>query len=283
MASSVQVLLPPPALRVLAICAVRREMAGCTAEAAGIHANSYACLSVIVRGEVQAASGGLPKRFLNGPFTRPVATLARGPLLSLSLVLQPWLLPSLAGKSAEAMVDRIDDVSTAGGAVQMLCEAAAVAARDPSQAHVLWQALERVLPRDAFAVPERLALRRLEQQGPGACARALGLSERHYRRVFVEHMGLAPKLWQRTRRFEQALQAMGSPAPADPATAPAGLGELALQAGFADQPHMNREFRALLEQAPRGARSALQGEGDTSWALQPARVRFVQDDTEPGS
>lgn len=271
MTSSVHVELPPAALRPLVVCAVRREITA-GGEDAIIQANGYACISVTVRGEVQVAGRGtLPAWFVSGPFSRPVATQAQAPLLSMSVVLQPWLLPDLVPMRAGALVDRWHDLRSADARVGGVCEAAVAAALRPACTNLLWEALSAILPASAFLLPGKLALERLGRHGPAAAARSLGVSGRHYRRLFAEHIGLAPKLWQRTRRFESALLQLGD-ARAQPA-----LGELALAAGYADQAHMNRDFRALVEQPPAGVRSGLRGEGRASWSLQPARVRFVQD------
>lgn len=276
MHSSVQIELPPAALRPVVACAIRRTL-GDHGEDSCVQANGYACLSVTVRGEVHVPVHGLlPARFVSGPFSEAMPTQARGPLLSMSVIVQPWLLPSLVGTSAQAMVDRFVDV---GGAASLrcVCEAAADAARDAAGMERLWQAVHALLPASAWSVPTELALAEAEQHGPAAAARMLGVSERHYRRLFVEQMGLAPKLWQRTKRFESALRQLAA------SGSDAALGELALDAGYADQPHMNRDFRELVQQRPAGVRSGLHGESDVPWSLQPARVRFVQDGEDGGS
>lgn len=270
MTSSVHVELPPAALRPLVACAVRRETAA-GVEDAIVQANGYACISVTLRGQVQVGRGTLPAWFVSGPFSRSLATQAHGPLLSMSVVLQPWVLPDLVAMRADAMVDRWHDLRRADARVAGVCEAAVAAALRPACTNLLWEALSALLPPSAFLLPERLALECLERHGPAAAARSLCVSERHYRRLFTEHMGLAPKLWQRTRRFESALLQLGD------AGAQRALGELALEAGYADQAHMNRDFRALVAQPPADVRSGLRGEGRASWSLQPARVRFVQD------
>ena len=67
-----------------------------------------------------------------------------------------------------------------------------------------------------------------------ALARACGLGPRQLERRFLDEVGVSPKAFARIVRFQQALRALraGTP-PADVAAA----------CGYADQPHLAREFR----------------------------------------
>ncbi|MDP2711190.1 MAG: helix-turn-helix transcriptional regulator [Solirubrobacteraceae bacterium] len=75
----------------------------------------------------------------------------------------------------------------------------------------------------------------------GALTQELGCSRRHLSARFGEEVGMAPKAFARILRFERAgaLLARG--------IAPA---EVSAICGYADQPHLNREFRALGAGAP---------------------------------
>ena len=70
-----------------------------------------------------------------------------------------------------------------------------------------------------------------------------GYSHRQFIRLFSQAVGLAPKLYGRVQRFQQALGLMQR---SDPARLP-GLAEVAMGAGYSDQPHFNREFREFRE------------------------------------
>lgn len=76
-----------------------------------------------------------------------------------------------------------------------------------------------------------------------AAAARLGLSERHFRRVFAAEHGASPKAWQRVLRFNAVLKAL-HPRPWEPpgAADPAGA--------FADQAHLIREFCAFAGVTP---------------------------------
>lgn len=75
-------------------------------------------------------------------------------------------------------------------------------------------------------------------------AATLGLSERQLRRRFESAVGLAPKRYARLQRFQQVFaQAREGEAQA--------WAEAALDGGYCDQSHFNRDFRAFTGQSPR--------------------------------
>lgn len=74
-------------------------------------------------------------------------------------------------------------------------------------------------------------------------ARRAAVSPRHLQRRFVDAIGVAPKLYARTVRLDAALAMRGR----DPALR---WTDIAYAAGFTDQAHLVREFRALAGDAP---------------------------------
>lgn len=82
------------------------------------------------------------------------------------------------------------------------------------------------------------ALRRLDTDSEAATASALGLSERHLRRLLLRRAGLPPKRYQRVRRFQHSLAALA----AQPATP---LAALAAEQGYSDQAHLGHDWLAL--------------------------------------
>jgi len=88
------------------------------------------------------------------------------------------------------------------------------------------------------------ALFQAEWKPVGAVARALGMSERHLHRLFLEQVGLSPSQFRRIRRLERVIDAMRR-LPPDPPMAP-----LALDHGFFDQAHMNHELKDLTGMTP---------------------------------
>jgi AraC-like DNA-binding protein len=82
-------------------------------------------------------------------------------------------------------------------------------------------------------------------RGPGAVrsvALTLGLGERQLERLFSAHVGIGPKAFARVSRFERALALMDGPL--------RGQAALAAAAGYSDESHLIREFRALARATP---------------------------------
>lgn len=77
----------------------------------------------------------------------------------------------------------------------------------------------------------------------GAVAKDVGLSERTLERRLLARVGLSPKKWQALRRFERALAAAR-------ASSSSSLTVVALDAGYYDEAHFHREFRARVGPAP---------------------------------
>ena len=75
----------------------------------------------------------------------------------------------------------------------------------------------------------------------GALARELGCSRRHLARSFGAELGLPPKALARVLRFERAAGLL---------RAGRGLADVAYSCGYYDQPHFNRDFRALAGTTP---------------------------------
>jgi AraC-like DNA-binding protein len=75
----------------------------------------------------------------------------------------------------------------------------------------------------------------------GSLAREIGWSRRHLAARFREHIGLPPKPLARILRFERAAERLRSGA---------GLADAALDSGYYDQAHFNRDFRAFAGVTP---------------------------------
>ena len=75
----------------------------------------------------------------------------------------------------------------------------------------------------------------------GALCRELGCSGRHLSARFGEEVGMAPKAFARVLRFERAAALLADGV---------GPAQVSATCGFADQSHLNREFRALAGRSP---------------------------------
>lgn len=129
-----------------------------------------------------------------------------------------------------------------GSAAGSLADAVAAAPREDRVAvleRMLTSGLQR--PRsDDDLVHRAVALMRRTRGGieVGAAARALGVGERRLERAFDLAIGLSPKRFARVLRFLGVVREIGRRA-----TRPGAA--LALDAGYADQPHFAREFKRL--------------------------------------
>jgi len=74
-------------------------------------------------------------------------------------------------------------------------------------------------------------------------ASRIGLSSRQLEREFRSRAGLAPKAFARIMRFQNLLRLVGEGTLRE-------WTSLALEGGYADQPHMVREFRDMAGQSP---------------------------------
>lgn len=90
------------------------------------------------------------------------------------------------------------------------------------------------------------AFRRLVDSGGsiavGRLAEEVGWSRRHLGERFRHEVGLAPKPTARVVRFDRAKQLLSA--------GRSGLADIAARAGYADQAHLNREFRELAGRTP---------------------------------
>lgn len=76
----------------------------------------------------------------------------------------------------------------------------------------------------------------------GLC-RELGYSSRYVNRCFHEHLGLAPKTFQRIQRFDAVIREVGR-------ARKVRWADVAARFGYADQAHLVREFRLLADVTP---------------------------------
>jgi AraC-like DNA-binding protein len=73
-------------------------------------------------------------------------------------------------------------------------------------------------------------------------AAKLGLGERQLERLFAERVGVGPKRFARIARLERAIALLDTPV--------RGQAELAAAAGYCDESHLIREFKALAAATP---------------------------------
>ena len=96
-------------------------------------------------------------------------------------------------------------------------------------------------------------------------AAAIGLSKSHFSRAFKSTVGSSPMAYVAARRVERAKHMMLASAER--------LADVALECGFSDQSHLNRQFRRAVGLTPgQWRRSSIAGPGRLDSAINPARV-----------
>jgi AraC-like DNA-binding protein len=151
-------------------------------------------------------------------------------------------LAAVCSSAARALTDSLDH---------------AHAADDPANA--LRSALEtwaraRITPRIDYDADALRAARRLVIDRGATVrdvARDFGWSERRLHREITATCGYGPKTLQRIVRLQRALRASRAGVATRPPSLAPTLSRLALDAGYADQAHMTREFRNLTGFTPR--------------------------------
>lgn len=149
-------------------------------------------------------------------------------------------LEALWGSESRRLHEALHEATGAEAQMALLERALLSRLRDDACARTLHPAVAMLLAR----IGQEPAMARLPD--------VRGISQRHLIACFRDATGLSPKRYARVRRF-QGLVAMLEAQPARP------LVELALAAGYSDQPHCNREFRALTGTTPQAWRSRRRG------------------------
>jgi transcriptional regulator GlxA family with amidase domain len=107
----------------------------------------------------------------------------------------------------------------------------------------LWRRLQIVEPRVRFEAAVAEIMRSRGQTRVDQLAEQIGWSQRQLEREFRCSAGISPKTLARTIRFQNLLRLAGESTLREWAT-------LALAVGYADQPHMVREFREFAGRTP---------------------------------
>ncbi|HEV3358275.1 MAG TPA: DUF6597 domain-containing transcriptional factor [Pseudonocardiaceae bacterium] len=173
--------------------------------------------------------------FVAGPDTRAQLTTT-GPGTLHGVRLRPGAAPALLGLPAAEIVDGRPTLTELDRQAFAEPLADRLAAAD-NPADVLERAVATALRRDLLdpAMPAVVAGLRTGVSVAELSER-FGLTERSLHRRSVAAFGYGPKTLQRVLRFQRALGLVRAGRP---------FAEAAIDAGYADQPHLAREVRAL--------------------------------------
>ncbi len=198
--------------------------------------------------------GGRFEALVGGLHTAPATIRHDGRQSGVQVALTPWGAPALLGVPAGelVMVDVHAD-AVLGRAAGDLLDAVRGPSTWPRRFAALDAALLRRLaagPDDPLPAPQILRAWRLLSTSGGrtdvaSLAAAVGWTPRHLAHRFGTDVGLSPKQAARIVRFDRTRRSLLAAArDADGAGSPS-LAEAAVRFGYYDQPHLDREFRAL--------------------------------------
>jgi hypothetical protein len=211
----------------------------------------------------QAVDQRLPAVFVAGAHRHPYRSVAVTPYCSFGLAFQPAALALLSGVEMGQHVDRISDARALLPADWMAWLDEVAQAPDHA---------ERMAACERFLVPRWAALSRRQ---PGWCelagrawhhaaraplVAAWSWTQRHFQRRTKQLVGLTPGEVERLLRLERALL--------DLRDGRAGAADAAAQYGFSDQPHFNRETKAIYQRSPVALVQHLaEPDDDADWLL----------------
>ena len=196
-----------------------------------------------------SADGSSRRRFhthavLGGPSWTPRLRDVSRPCRTVGAQLRPGVAQVLFGRPADELAGRrvaLEDLWRGARLRERLGEV-----EDPSEQLDLFEALlaERFRTAPALHPAVVHALERLDVvDDVGRVALETGYSHRHFVSLFRVAVGMPPKRYCRVRRFNRVIDGLTN-------RPEVGWADLALSAGFSDQAHMVRDFRALAGVTP---------------------------------
>lgn len=203
------------------------------------------CLEIIRRLEGRSSWGrAQPAAFVAGLVDRPARLQFSGDAAFVGLRLWPWTWHALGGRPCSAFVNDWIALEDAGLPADLASMFSTLdAAPDPALCDRLASVDDGMLAATGRSI--------LDSTTVAALAARCGHTMRGLQRWFQRHVGIAPRTYLRLLRFQETLVTIQAQ--------PAVLADQAALHGYADQPHMAREFRALAGRAPRTARKRARG------------------------
>jgi AraC-like DNA-binding protein len=190
-----------------------------------------------------------PEEVVLGPqVSRRTQIYALGDLQTFNILFQPAGLNRLIGIDMTSLVDKGVSVrDVLGKHATILIDTVRSMPDFPSRvaAAERWIGimLHSSAPDDGIGVASRLLVATRGGARIGRLIERSGLGARQFQRRFTTQIGLSPKLYARTIRFDAALSAHRR----DPART---WTDIAHEAGYFDQAHLVRECRALVRAPP---------------------------------
>ena len=231
--------------------------------------------------KVRGRAVALPASFVVGPFQNELQLFCKGRIRLVAARFWPWGFHSLS------RVPMADLKNTVRSCRLALGNASESVARSVAEGHSLDASLaklEQALLELFASAQERKLLSRpiaidiLEERGVTRIGEVLQkhpIPARRLQRVFLEEIGVTPKVFSRIVRFNHAKSIIERNPEVD-------LLKLAYECGYSDQPHFTRNFREMFGITPADFKGRMQ-EAFRRFRDQKPDVVFLQDEAlQPG-
>lgn len=200
-----------------------------------------------------------PRALLAGQLLAPLHLQPGRRVDVFAIRLQPWGARMLLGVEPGALLGRLPPLadllgSDADRLGDALAGARGFGARVRAAERWCLARLSRAsAPAAALVEAARAAASDASVASVADLARHVGWGTRRLERGFAEHVGLPPKALLRIARLQRLLARLAAPGRLPP------LSTLALEAGYADQAHMTRDFALLAGTTPARYRAEVHG------------------------
>lgn len=198
------------------------------------------------------------RSFIVGQLTRFLLLQARGRVEIMGVRFKPGGAYRFLQLPLESLTDNNIPTADVWGRKgnyleQAVLEAGSNARRQQLVEEFLLEEIEQTAPRRRLEATVAEIIRSRGQTRVHELARQIGLSSRQLEREFRAGVGLPPKALARILRFQNLLRLVGEGPLREWAY-------LAAESGYADQPHMVREFREFAGQSPSERQGTVAGE-----------------------
>ena len=194
------------------------------------------------------ASGRVERQasaLLAGQLTRPIAVTPLGPADVMGIRFRTAAARAVLPLPLDEVTNRVHPLREVAPRLALALLAAASRSTRPSERV---RDVAAALQHHVRCAPTAMvsgAVASLENHGPsgiGQLATSLGVTRRTLERRFHDEVGLSPKTLHRVLRFRRAFRLIQD--------LPRAMARVAAAAGYADQPHMIREFRRFAGETP---------------------------------
>jgi len=217
------------------------------------------CLDVVVeygqpmeRVLPAGGAGAAGRSIVAGQLHSAMQLRSVGPIGMLGVRFEPWAAGAFLREAAGQLTDEVTTLDSVWGpTARELEERIAEAPDDETRMRLLTDEVERqFLPPGETGHALREAVRLITGHhgdiSVAEIARRLQWSRRRLERHFASAVGLSPKTLCRIERFQRVVQDLGAAERTSGRSSErTGLAGLALDAGYADQAHLARDFKRL--------------------------------------